>query len=175
MNSYPNREFAKVGNRMFTIKNDIINEILRNDKIAKLLYFNEEDALSKDLRTSEKQKLLDPKGNNRRIFDSQLSGIINNKVRSEVRVFYESFQYPSDISIVPFINVHTIVHTDLLNLTGDVSSRHDELTKEIMDTLHGFSTTTVGTLHCVEVSSWALFDTSFIGYHLLFKGGEIHK
>lgn len=175
MELYPKKEFAKVGNRLFTIKNDIINEILRNDKIAKLLYFNEEDALARDLRTSEKTKLIDPKNSKRRIFDSQMSGIINNEVRSEIRVFYESFQYPSDVSIVPFINVHTIVHTDLLNLKGDVSSRHDEITKEVMDTLHGFNTTTVGVLHCIEVSTWSLFDTAFIGYHLLFKGGEIHK
>lgn len=151
------------------ILSNISSELITNQNLLKLIKYDTPDALSqKDLTRDEIRALMgksidDPQKTLQRIYKSPTTNKITDTVHSELRLFIPNITpdniYLSKLSIAfQVINYYSLIDLD------DNKNRSLTIVQEILKTINGFDSGSIGLLYLsspIVIQAW---NENFSGY-----------
>lgn len=156
--------------RVNEIWGNIGNEIIQNQNILKLLYYDNENALDSDNLNISQIKNMVGKNNNKktqRIFKLAFDSDITDEVRSELRFYVPIFKpihsYLSDVRF----NFEVIVHKSLWELKNN-KIRPIMMIQELLKLFNGKNIGGVGRLVLDDSIHYTIYGKEYAGYTLKF-------
>ena len=146
------------------------NEIISNQTILKLLYYNDENASTKPDLNINQIKDIAGKGNDeklQRIFKTPFNGDIVDELKSELRFYIPLLQPQNSYLADVTFNFELIIHNSLWELS-DNKLRPIRLIQELLKTFNGYDIGSVGRLMLRGSIGNVVFGKNFSGYRLAF-------
>lgn len=160
--------------RIDELWSNIGNRITANQTILKLLYYNDEDALTKPNLNINQIKDIVGKNDekDKRLFKTPFNGDISDQLKSELR-FYATLIEPQHAYLGKAIfNFEIIVHNSLWELS-DNKLRPIRLVQELLKDFNGTNISGIGRLKLRGSIGNLVFGKNFSGYKISFDVGVV--
>lgn len=165
-----NRNFITLDN-IDKLWSDIGNQIVSNQNILKLLYYNDEDALTKDDLYLNQIRDIVGKGEDKklqRIFKTPFNDDIVDELKSELR-FYIPLLQPNNLYLASVtFNFEIIVHNSLWELT-EGRLRPVRILQELLQQFNNYDIKSIGNLTLKDRIANYTFGKKFTGFILTFS------
>lgn len=162
-----NRNFITLDN-IDKLWSDIGNQIASNQNILKLLYYNDEDALTKDDLYLNQIRDIVGKGEDKklqRIFKTPFNDDIVDELKSELR-FYIPLLQPDNLYLAGVaFNFEIIVHNSLWELT-EGRLRPVRILQELLQQFNNYDIKSIGNLTLKDRIANYTFGKKFTGFIL---------
>lgn len=169
-------EAVKFYNQLSAIQICIAKRLAYDEEIAKLLLFNEPDALSREITKEQMAGLLLQRESNayRRIYLSPLPPQAQSIEVSQIRIHFSKVLINHRERIYkPKIVVDVACHNKLLPLADGINQRCLYLMQHTHDLLNGYNCGTVCSMQCSDINEWVMGNAMYVGYALIFDCGEL--